>query len=93
MVWCIKDNKVKQIHVLYFNKHIIHTIDFHTVFKIIFSYFPNCEIYFSEMNHQQKSLNSTEEYGMMCIKKLFIIFDGKNRREDIEDKITLLSKK
>lgn len=78
---------MKTINVFYFNKKSIHYIDLYNIFDTIFNFFSDCEIVFLEMDSEQKSLNSTEKFGITCIKNLLVIFDGNTRRYDIEEKI------
>ena len=85
---------MKVITVLYFNKRSLFTIDLPVLFKILFDAFSDVEMKFVEMNEECKLLCSEHhELGMVAIKKRLIIFEGDNRRADLEDLVIRLGMK
>jgi len=84
---------LNSINVFYFDKKSICAIDFVFLFRTIFDFFPESEIKFSEMSEKQKALSSENEFGITCIKTVFMIFDGDVRRRDIENRIIMFASK
>jgi len=85
---------MKVITVMYFDRRLIFTIDLPVLFKTLFDAFPDFEMRFAEMNEEYKSLCSElQQLGIVAIKKRVIIFEGSNRREDLEDLVIQLGMK
>jgi hypothetical protein len=85
---------MRVISILYFSRRSIFTIDLPTVFRILFDAFPDSELRFVEMNEEYKALCSdVSELGMVAINKRLMVFEGDNRREDLEYSIIHLGQK
>lgn len=85
---------MKTIHIKYISQKLLLTLDLPVLFEVLFKEFGNIVICFTQMNDGEKAASSwKEDLGFTLVHTRFLVFDGTERRKDLEDLAIHLGRK